>query len=119
LKAIFGEHKNVQYLDKPTVKFIGATSDFRTNTRDTNISKCIMPYRMLAIGWNGDCMPCCFDADMSQVVGNCNTMKIDEIWEGKLASYMRIKLKNNDVGDGDMPACKNCDQALVPGLSIP
>ena len=111
MEKIFGIHSNVLYNIKNAIKFVGNGDDFRVNGMNLNVSRCKMPYRMMAIGWNGDVMPCCYDADMSQTIGNCNDSKLNEIWYGKDAQKMRSKLKNFDL-DG-LNACSKCDQAVI------
>jgi MoaA/NifB/PqqE/SkfB family radical SAM enzyme len=40
-------------------------------------------YHQLGIYWNGDVVPCCYDVDGSEIIGNVLEHSLKEIWDDK------------------------------------
>lgn len=63
----------------------------------------------LNVAVSGKAHPCCFDYNKLMVVGDCNSMTIDEIMRSKELNNIINKHKNNDFSD---LICANCDQTV-------
>tara|TARA_B100001248_G_C27339226_1_gene435434 strand:- start:133 stop:1050 length:918 start_codon:yes stop_codon:yes gene_type:complete len=64
----------------------------------------------LNIAVNGKAHVCCFDFNKHMVVGDTNTMSLDEIMKSKELSDIIEKHKKNDFSE--LPLCATCDQTV-------
>lgn len=70
---------------------------------------CTDIYHQIGIYWNGDVVPCCYDTDGKEIMGNLHDNSLKEIWNNKLYKNFRKKVdqfKKNPENDPDI--CKSC-----------
>ena len=86
----------------------GADYGPETNPDSPDHSKwsCILPWRQLAIGFDGTVAICCRDLDFSNPIGNVRDMPIADIWNSDkmvlYREYLATKRKS------ELSVCKNC-----------
>ncbi|MEK6301966.1 MAG: radical SAM/SPASM domain-containing protein [Acidobacteriota bacterium] len=68
---------------------------------------CAWPWRVLAIGWNGDAHPCCFFPESKSMLGTIRGKNITQIFEGMEIKQMRWHFLRNSVDQ--IPVCNTCD----------
>ena len=104
----FGQHDNVKYIEKGTVKHPngGNVAIYSsTNSADYRVG-CYMARRQLCILCTGDCAACCWDADGQQVIGNVTRQSLAEIWQGHEHRQLQAQI---DAGDfSKLPLCEKC-----------
>jgi radical SAM protein with 4Fe4S-binding SPASM domain len=66
-------------------------------------------YGQLGIYWNGDVVPCCYDTDGKEIMGNIMERDLIDIWEGEKYKSLRFNIDNtlNDPNN-DPEICKSC-----------
>lgn len=69
---------------------------------------CAFLWESLVIGWNGVVVPCCYDYDAKETLGNVMEQSLREIWNG--AAYQRLRRAELD-GRNDSPLCAGCTEA--------
>lgn len=87
---------------KPVVDFFGRRKPKRVNTS----LRCLYPYRMVNVYYDGTVVPCCQDNFGQYVLGNIKEKSLREIWNGPRAQRLRRKLaaqKRNEVS-----LCRQC-----------
>ena len=65
--------------------------------RELNIKPCLDIYRNMFCYWNGDVVPCCFDQQGKEVMGNLVENTIEEIWNGSKMSNLRDGFRYNNL----------------------
>ena len=68
--------------------------------------RCRQPWRQLAILWNGDVIPCCYDYDGKLVVGNVREETLLEIFNGKRLQQLRANHAQQHFPD----PCDYCNE---------
>tara|TARA_Y100000031_G_scaffold155776_1_gene207587 strand:+ start:2782 stop:3798 length:1017 start_codon:yes stop_codon:yes gene_type:complete len=66
-------------------------------------------YRQVMVYWNGDVVPCCYDIEGLEIMGNLNDSSLSEIWNGSKFQIFRERLNNvlqNPEGEPEL--CKGC-----------
>tara|TARA_Y100000310_G_C20619620_1_gene782549 strand:- start:58 stop:1074 length:1017 start_codon:yes stop_codon:yes gene_type:complete len=66
-------------------------------------------YRQVMVYWNGDVVPCCYDLEGLEIMGNLNDSSLSEIWNGSKFQIFRERLNNvlqNPEGEPEL--CKGC-----------
>ena len=78
----------------------------------------------VAVFWNGDVVPCCYDLIGKETMGNIGEQTLTQIWNSERYVNFRSRVDNaaNDP-DGEPELCKTClkwghVQPLHPGQSI-
>lgn len=78
--------------------------------RSSFLSKpCKDIYKQLGIYWNGDVVPCCYDVDAGQIMGNIMEQGLGEIWASEKYERFRLNVdnfRNNPSADPDI--CQSC-----------
>ncbi len=70
---------------------------------------CTDIYRHLGIYWNGDVVPCCYDNDAVEVMGNVMENSLKKIWRSARYRQFRTAVKNVRVDPGHEPElCRTC-----------
>jgi len=78
---------------------------FRKNLR--NYLPCARLWSTGVIGWNGDAVPCIYNANHEYVVGNLKEKSFKEIWNGE--KMQRLRRAMVDGGYLDLsPLCEHC-----------
>ncbi len=63
------------------------------------------------VTWNGDVLPCCFDATGRFTAGNVSRTPLREIWRGGLLGEFRARI-NHGARDR-ISMCRNCTEGLL------
>jgi radical SAM protein with 4Fe4S-binding SPASM domain len=70
-------------------------------------NRCFRMWSSCVITWDGLVVPCCFDKDASQVMGDLKNQTFEEIWNGeKYRAFRNSILQNRKSVD----ICRNCCQ---------
>ena len=69
---------------------------------------CSLLWESLVIAWNGLVVPCCYDYDAKEAVGDITRQSLAEIWNGE--AYQRLRRAERD-GVNDSPLCAGCTEA--------
>jgi radical SAM protein with 4Fe4S-binding SPASM domain len=70
---------------------------------------CTDVYYQLGIYWNGDVVPCCYDNDAEEVMGNVTRGSLREIWDSPKYSRFRRQIDEFEKNPAAEPElCKNC-----------
>lgn len=64
----------------------------------------------LQINWDGTIVPCCYDYNNSNVLGDLNINTIEEVLKGEKYNSLRDAHNRNEYIE--FPFCDNCDQLL-------
>lgn len=67
---------------------------------------CADIYYQICVYWNGDVVPCCFDVDGKEIMGNLNKRPLQEIWDSE--KYHAFRNKVDKVDDYNIEICRNC-----------
>ncbi len=66
-------------------------------------------YHQLGIYWNGDVVPCCYDTDGREIMGNVTRESLAGIWKNAKYAVFRERVDNYLADPSDEPEiCKNC-----------
>lgn len=66
-------------------------------------------YQQLGIYWNGDVVPCCYDVDGKEVMGNVLNESLESIWNCHQYVEFRKRVdKGGKYPDREPEICKNC-----------
>lgn len=79
-------------------------------------SRCWRLAYSAVIAWNGDVLPCCFDAHARFTAGNAFREPLKNIWRGELLSEFQHRV--NHGGRDAISMCRNCTEGL-PRLYLP
>lgn len=71
------------------------------------LNHCWKMWHSCVITWDGKIVPCCFDKDASQVMGNLQKKKFSEIWNGDNYRIFRQSLLRSR---SEIEICKNCTE---------
>jgi len=77
-------------------------------------NKCTRLWVSSVINWNGDVVPCCYDADGNFTFGNMFETSFKEVWNSSKYIAFRRKILLNKT---NIPMCSNCPGNLF-GLTI-
>ena len=65
--------------------------------------------------WNGDVVPCCYDLEGNEIMGNLKDNTMEEIWNGEKYKNFRKRLKKSVFKPEIQPEfCKGCLKYLPP-----
>jgi len=62
------------------------------------------------VAWNGDVLPCCFDATGAHTMGNILREPWHNIWRGERFTEFRRRVSGS--GRDNIPMCRNCTEGL-------
>jgi radical SAM protein with 4Fe4S-binding SPASM domain len=68
---------------------------------------CSEPWRGLVVGWDGQVVPCCYDFNYKNVLGNVNDFSVSEVWNSKKMLFFR-SLHTKGLRK-EILLCKSCD----------
>jgi radical SAM protein with 4Fe4S-binding SPASM domain len=111
------ESDRVSILLKPFSDFAGQVEYYGTHgapvVGDPNRVPCHVLSYSLTIMYNGDVVPCCFDADATMPLGNIQDEGgIQGIWRG--AALERIRAAHNALDFTELPLCAHCEWTCAP-----
>jgi radical SAM protein with 4Fe4S-binding SPASM domain len=70
---------------------------------------CNRPWQVMTITWDGDVVPCCYDYDKKEVIGNVRHQSLMEIWNGKPMQELRRQFVTGQVTS---KLCESCEYLL-------
>jgi sulfatase maturation enzyme AslB (radical SAM superfamily) len=113
LMELFGDHPKLKYIEKRTDKHpMGLDLTVFSNPEDhTGKRTCAKARGELCILWDGTCVPCCWDADGQQPIGNISQQPICKIWQGELHRDFQQKLA--EAKFDDLPVCRLCSGPVI------
>lgn len=77
--------------------------------RRLHIKPCQDIYRAIFVYWNGDVVPCCYDQEGKEVVGNLAKQTLTEIWHSERYVDLRQRIANAyRQPDQEPTLCKSC-----------
>jgi len=66
-------------------------------------------YRVMFVYWNGEVVPCCYDQDGKEIMGNLNNQTVTEIWEGEsYSSFRQHLIEVLEHPENEPELCKSC-----------
>jgi radical SAM protein with 4Fe4S-binding SPASM domain len=66
-------------------------------------------YHQLGIYWNGDVVPCCYDVDGKEIMGNLLEQSLKDIWNSERYRNFRKMVDNfKKSPEGEPEICKSC-----------
>jgi radical SAM protein with 4Fe4S-binding SPASM domain len=66
-------------------------------------------YKQIGFYWNGDVVPCCYDVDGKEIMGNIMESHLEEIWNNQKYIEFRKKVeKYNSYPETEPGICKTC-----------
>ncbi len=72
-------------------------------------NRCLRLYYSFQIDWQGNVLPCCFDKDSENIMGNAFNEPVSEIWNGK--KYRAFRNLLNKKGRV-LSICRDCTEGL-------
>lgn len=70
---------------------------------------CTDIYEQIGIYWNGDVVPCCYDTDGEEIMGNIHETDLNTIWNSPKYVEFRRRVKNFEKEPENEPdICKSC-----------
>jgi MoaA/NifB/PqqE/SkfB family radical SAM enzyme len=103
------------YWKKLNVGFKARKLDNRANSDVENanlsdapfvpVAMCPIPFWRAWIMWNGDMIMCCVDQERSNLLGNCSTRPIREIWQNPAYQMLRHRWRKKQLAG---LLCENC-----------
>ena len=105
------------YTDSDAEKFLPTDSDMNrydvidgVRTLKANWSAgCKRIWYTAMVNWDGSIAPCCYDKDIDYNLGDANTVKLSEVWDGDNFNQFRntvLKERNS------IEMCRNCTEGL-------
>tara|TARA_B100000315_G_C14515445_1_gene558922 strand:+ start:578 stop:1435 length:858 start_codon:yes stop_codon:yes gene_type:complete len=101
-----------KFLGLQGAKHVPDESDEEVN----NSKSCFLPWRQLAISWEGTVAVCCRDMDFKDPMGNVNNSPIEEIWNSEKFIKYRKCLSNGKKSE--LEICKNCSGIKTNPLTL-
>lgn len=95
------------------------TDDFEIRQHEGVYLPCSRLWNTTAIAWNGDVLPCIYDANHEYVLGNVHEQSFADIWNGERMVGLRQSMIDGTYKE-KMPLCENCIVlGTPPVLGIP
>ncbi len=77
--------------------------------RNLQTKACTDIYRAIAVFWNGDVVPCCYDLEGKEIMGNIGKQTLSEVWNNPKYVAFRYRVDNARHAPEEEPElCKNC-----------
>lgn len=77
--------------------------------RNLQPKPCTDIYRTIAAFWNGDVVPCCYDLEGKEIMGNLKEQTLSEIWSNPKYTAFRYSVDNAQRDPEREPElCKSC-----------
>ncbi len=77
--------------------------------RNLQPKPCTDIYRTIAVFWNGDVVPCCYDLEGKEIMGNFKEQTLSEIWSSPRYTAFRYRVDNaRRDPEGEPELCKSC-----------
>jgi radical SAM protein with 4Fe4S-binding SPASM domain len=92
-----------------------AQTDPNLVPRDPRLRRNLQPkpctdiYRAIFVFWNGEVVPCCYDMEGKEIVGDLNTQTLEEIWDSERYVELRRRIDSAARNPSSEPEiCKSC-----------
>jgi radical SAM protein with 4Fe4S-binding SPASM domain len=82
-------------------------SDGTYSIKNNLVNSCWKMWHSCVITWDGLVVPCCFDKDAEQRLGDLKEFSFQEIWKGKKYNLFRQSLLK---GRSEIEICQNCSE---------
>jgi MoaA/NifB/PqqE/SkfB family radical SAM enzyme len=97
--------------------YFGHAGDVFPTPRREGYPPCVLPFRMLGVGWNGDvplCRGSAFQTGTPEglLLGNITKTTLAEMWRGPIIRQYRDAHRKRD--GAAMPVCRGCNDAQAP-----
>lgn len=102
--------KGADYTPEPTAN--GVAKD----RIDVESSSCFLPWRQLAVAFDGTVALCCRDLDFRHPVGDLKTQRVEQIWRGGGMLAARQELAT--CGKRNLSACSGCAGIRAKPLTL-
>lgn len=78
--------------------------------RNLQPKPCTDIYRCICVFWNGDMVPCCYDLEGKEIMGNVGKETLGQIWTSPkyIAFRRRVDNARRDDPEGEPELCKGC-----------
>jgi len=77
--------------------------------RNLQPKPCTDVYRCICIFWNGDVVPCCYDLEGKEIMGNVGKETLGQIWTSRKYAGFRRRVDNTRSDpEGEPELCRNC-----------
>jgi radical SAM protein with 4Fe4S-binding SPASM domain len=86
-----------------------ATQQGEITLKASSMKHCSRLWSSPVLTWDGEMVPCCFDKDADNKMGNLVTDSLEQIWHGKKYSEFRNKIVS---GRKNIEICKNCSEGV-------
>ena len=116
VKDEWESHKQIDgFLLKNYTTWDGAIPEIRSlsphgqseQTENKGKTTCSFPWVNMSVTWDGEVVPCCFDYNKKNVLGNANTHTLSHIWNDTPMQNLRREFIENRVTN---PLCLNCEK---------
>lgn len=81
-------------------------NELQLNPRQPSTVVCMRPWTSVTVLWDGRVVPCCFDYDGVETLGNLREESLVDIWRGD--RLRRLRTLHRDGRSGEVPLCANC-----------
>lgn len=104
----FGNHDHLRFIEKRTDKHPngGDITILSVEHKWNPKRNCVKMHTEFCVLWSGECVPCCWDADGEQIIGDVKLNSINNIWQGELHKQMQGQLFRQDKGC--LSLCDKC-----------
>ena len=107
--------KTVQVYDEEGVDLIPSNSKYARyfqlngsfSIKNKLLNHCWKMWHSCVITWDGKVVPCCFDKDADQAMGNIEKESLKEIWQGEDYQKFRSKILGSR---SNVDMCTNCTE---------
>lgn len=97
------------YIKKLCVTDVGLVPNNKEYVRRLRIKPCQDIYKRLLICWNGDVVPCIFDTEANNVIGNVANNSLRDIWANDAFLAIRRRIDRSvSLPDDEPEFCKKC-----------
>jgi radical SAM protein with 4Fe4S-binding SPASM domain len=76
------------------------------DTRKSYVS-CNRPWETLTVTWDGDVVPCCYDYDKKEPLGNVRDQTLMAIWNGEPMRRLREQFVTGRI---ETALCRDCEE---------
>jgi radical SAM protein with 4Fe4S-binding SPASM domain len=85
----------------------GALNVLANADRRQSYVSCNRPWEILTVTWDGDVVPCCYDYDKKEPLGNVRDQSLLAIWNGEPMQRLRRQFVTGRI---ETPLCKDCEE---------
>lgn len=84
--------------------------------RRLQVKPCTDIYQAVYVYWNGEVVPCCYDVEGKEIMGNIADNTLEEIWNSEKYISFREKVDGAALHpEKESYLCRNCQRWILPG----